>query len=125
MDGGFLPAGGGIVMTGWAFRKAHLWLSLMGLALFMLTAAVLPSLYTSGTAWDRRHEQMSRLVEELSLTDLCLFTDAHYLRNLTQADHHAPFQDNPAAFDYFPSGSLVVPPVSLWEATRDLASDSD
>jgi hypothetical protein len=51
-----------------------------------------------------------RLVEELSLTDLCLFTEARYTRHPAMADHHAPFQDHPSALEHFPSGSLVSPP---------------
>lgn len=49
------------------------------------------------------------LVKELHLTDLCLFTEARYTRNPALADHHAPFQEHPAAFEHFPSGSLLLP----------------
>lgn len=49
----------------------------------------------------------------LGLTDLCLFTEARYTRHPSQADLHSPFQDHPAAFEHFPSGSLVAPPLTL------------
>jgi len=55
----------------------------------------------------------SRLVAELGLTDLALFTDARYIRHLSQSDLHAPFQDHPLAMEHFPSGSLVQPPMGL------------
>lgn len=49
------------------------------------------------------------LVTRYQLTDLALFTEARYTRHLSQADHHAPFQDHPAALEHFPSGSMTVP----------------
>ncbi|MBI5585128.1 MAG: hypothetical protein HY892_15045 [Deltaproteobacteria bacterium] len=57
--------------------------------------------------------RLSRLVEDLALTDLCLFTEARYTRHLSQADRYSPFQDHPAALEHFPSGSLVGPPQRL------------
>jgi hypothetical protein len=63
--------------------------------------------YESGLA------ERKRLVRELQLTDLCLFTEARYTRHLSQADLHSPFQDYPMAFEHFPSGSLVLPPGHL------------
>ena len=66
------------------------------------------------------HAQVSRagalaasnreLVRSLSLSDLCLFTEARYTRHPAMADHHAAFQDHPMALEHFPSGSLVSPP---------------
>jgi hypothetical protein len=49
------------------------------------------------------------LVEKLQLTDLCLFTEASYTRNLSLADLHTPFQDFPTALEHFPSGSITIP----------------
>jgi hypothetical protein len=54
-----------------------------------------------------RRERMERLANNLSLTDLCLFTEARYTRHPSQADRHSPFQDHPAALEHFPSGSIV------------------
>ncbi|MBE0595846.1 MAG: hypothetical protein IH614_01100 [Desulfuromonadales bacterium] len=56
-------------------------------------------------------EGNARLVRTLGLTDLALFTEARYTRHLSQADHHAPFQDHPLALEHFPSGSMVSPPL--------------
>jgi hypothetical protein len=53
------------------------------------------------------------LVGQLGLSDLALFTEARYTRNLSLADRHAAFQDHPMSFDHFPSGSLVLPPAHL------------
>lgn len=50
-----------------------------------------------------------QLARRLRLTDLCLFTEARYTRHPAMADLHSPFQDAPASFDYFPSGSLLMP----------------
>ncbi|MHC1742787.1 MAG: hypothetical protein AB9873_07115 [Syntrophobacteraceae bacterium] len=63
--------------------------------------------------YDARVSSQRRLVAELEITDLCLFTDARYARHLSQADWHSPFQDNPTTLDYFPSGSMVMPPETL------------
>ena len=54
-----------------------------------------------------------KMVRELGLTDLCLFTEARYTRHLSQADLHTPFQDHPLSLEHFPSGSLLTPPELL------------
>jgi len=58
-------------------------------------------------------QQRAQMVANLGLTDLALFTEARYTRHLTQADLHTAFQDHPMAMEHFPSGSLVLPPLSL------------
>ena len=50
------------------------------------------------------------MVGSFGLTDLCLFTEARYTRNPSQADFHAPFQDHPLALEHFPAGALASPP---------------
>jgi hypothetical protein len=45
-------------------------------------------------------------VKSLGLTDLCLFTEARYMRHPSQADLHSAFQDHPTALEHFPSGSF-------------------
>lgn len=49
-------------------------------------------------------------VEKYYLTDLVIFSDASYMRHLTQSDFFVPFQDNPISFDIYPTASLVKPP---------------
>ena len=55
----------------------------------------------------------ARLVRQLGLTDLALFTEAGYLRHLSQADRYMAFQDHPVAFEHFPGGGLIQPPEHL------------
>ena len=56
-------------------------------------------------------QHRAKLVRELGLTDLALFTEARYTRHPTQADLHSAFQDHPMALEHFPSGSLQpLPP---------------
>ena len=57
--------------------------------------------------------QKREMVKRLQLTDLCLFTEASYIRHLSQADLHTAFQDSPMSLEHFPSGSLVAPPRSI------------
>ena len=65
--------------------------------------------YASGEA--RAMRETSRLmVQQLQLTDLCLFTEARYTRHPSMADLHSAFQDHPLALEHFPSGSLATPP---------------
>lgn len=61
------------------------------------------------------------LVEKLGLTDLSLFTEARYTRHPSQADLHSALQDHPAAFDHFPTGSLLAPPPHLTAPYASLA----
>ncbi|RJQ49984.1 MAG: hypothetical protein C4530_22430 [Desulfobacteraceae bacterium] len=64
-----------------------------------------------------RHQEVlvkkKMLVHALDLTDLCLFTEARYIRHLSQADLHSAFQDHPLALEHFPSGSIILPPKHL------------
>jgi hypothetical protein len=53
--------------------------------------------------------QMNRLVGRLGLTDICLATDARYIRHLSVSDSVAQVMDHPGAVEHFPSSSFVVP----------------
>jgi len=53
--------------------------------------------------------ESATLAKRMKLTDLCLFTEARYTRHPAMADNHAAFQEHPAAFDHFPSGSILMP----------------
>lgn len=64
--------------------------------------------------------QSAKLVSTLSLTDLCLFTEARYTRHPSQADLHAPFQDHPLSLEHFPSGSLLTPQTERTAQHADL-----
>ncbi|HEY6838825.1 MAG TPA: hypothetical protein VI389_08795 [Geobacteraceae bacterium] len=58
-------------------------------------------------------ERKARLVRDLELTDLCLFTEASYTRHLSMTDFTTPFLDSPFAFEHFPTGALAGPPPHL------------
>ena len=89
-----------------------------GLALF---AAALAHAALSGNA---DTEIAARLVRQLGLSDLALFTEARYTRHPSQADLHSAFQDYPGALDHFPSGSLLPPPRSFGPATGFVRGDN-
>jgi hypothetical protein len=76
--------------------------------MMMFIASLLDVVFVDDADLQRRI-LLRGLVDELSLTDPVLFTEARYTRHLSQADKHAPFQDYPTAFEHFPSGSLVSP----------------
>jgi hypothetical protein len=61
-------------------------------------------------------EDASQWVKRLELTDLVLFTEARYTRNLALADRFSAFQDHPMAFEHFPSGSVASVPKHLTQA---------
>jgi hypothetical protein len=89
--------------------------------IFFVSAALaflLFLLMAAHASWKQRDDlealQAKRLlVRTLQLTDIALFTDARYIRHLSQADLHTAFQEHPAALEHFPSGSLVAPPSML------------
>ncbi len=54
-----------------------------------------------------------RLVKDLMITDLALWSEARYTRHPSQADIFSPFQDFPGAPEHFPSGSIIGPPGML------------
>jgi len=55
-------------------------------------------------------EQMRLLVERLGLSDLCVATDARYIRHLSVSDTIVPYMDHPGAIDHFPSSALRAQP---------------
>jgi hypothetical protein len=63
---------------------------------------------------DRAFVQERReIVRVLTLTDLCLFTEARYTRHPSMSDLYAPFQDHPMSLEHFPSGSIMTVPDRL------------
>lgn len=56
---------------------------------------------------------MAWQVRTLKLTDLSLFSEASYTRNLSLADRFTPFQDSPMALEHFPSGTVAGPPAQV------------
>lgn len=56
-------------------------------------------------------EHNRQVAQVLQLTDFALWTEARYTRHPSQADLFTPFQDGPAAFEHFPAGSIIGPPM--------------
>ena len=85
-------------------------LFLLFLSLFLLLQAYL---YADNSA--RRpqrlaaQQEMGRIAEHLGLSDLCLATDARYIRHLAVTDPVAPYMDHPGAVEHFPTGSFWRP----------------
>jgi hypothetical protein len=52
---------------------------------------------------------MVRAVEVFGLSDLCIATDARYIRHLAVSDRLAPFMDHPGSIEHFPTGSFWIP----------------
>ncbi len=94
--------------------------------LTVLAAAAVLALFAAVHASYRRAlaaetiETDKRLVRELGLTDLCLFTEASYTRHPSQADLHTPFGEGPFTLDHFPSGGMMAPPPVVRELDEDL-----
>jgi len=71
----------------------------------------------------KRNEEVSskkKLVRELMLTDLSIWTEARYTRHPSQADLFTPFQDFPSSIEHFPAGSIIAPPEDLkgWKSIK-------
>jgi hypothetical protein len=80
----------------------------IGVLVLLLAAAW----FHAGYARSKNAEALNltaELAERLELSDLCLFTEARYTRNPSQADLHSPFQDHPMSLEHFPSGSMISP----------------
>jgi hypothetical protein len=93
-------------------RKSDIFFIWMGINLVLAGLALVHS-HTAKTAALENIRTQARMVKELDLTDLCLFTEARYTRHPSQADRHAPFQDHPMSLEHFPSGSMMGPPPAL------------
>ncbi len=79
---------------------------------FLLITLALLSLHSryGKQAWIAQELTANRkLVANLALTDLALWTEARYTRHPALADFFAPFQDAPASFEHFPAGSIIAP----------------
>jgi hypothetical protein len=100
-------------------RKSSIFLVSAAITILLLCAMLVHA------AWRQKEdlealESKRMMVGALKLTDLCLFTDARYIRHLSQTDLHTPFQDHPGALEHFPSGSLVSPPLLLTKGHEKL-----
>ena len=85
-------------------------LRLLGLAGLVLLATLIDSVRTPSPP---RLVVMQAQFAAFGLTDLALFTEAHYTRHPSQTDRYAAFRDHPGALEHFPSGALLKPPPHL------------
>lgn len=92
-------------------RKSTLYLSVIFFFSGLLGTLLVGHPMIGAARQDEAMADKLRLVQDLQLTDLCLFTEARYTRHLSQADLYSAFQDHPMSFEHFPSGSLTLPPV--------------
>lgn len=90
-------------------RKSDVYLVCTSVLVLLLGFIFAHAAYTRETAKPQLLE-MTAMVRQLELTDLCLFTDARYTRHPSMADMHSAFQDMPMSLEHFPSGSLMSPP---------------
>jgi hypothetical protein len=58
---------------------------------------------------EEARSRMVKAVELFGLSDLCIATDARYIRHLAVSDRLAPFMDYPGSIEHFPTGSFWIP----------------
>jgi hypothetical protein len=90
-------------------RKSDLFLLFIAIHLFFLGLVFVHASFRERADLLLLYRKME-LVKRLELTDLCLFTEARYTRNPSQADLNTPFQDHPLSLEHFPAGSILGPP---------------
>ena len=89
-------------------RNSSIFFSFLSAEVFLLGLLLIHAAI-SESARHETIEEKAALVKTLQLTDLCLFTEARYTRNLSQADLGTAFQDHPMSLEHFPSGSFTQP----------------
>jgi type II secretory pathway component PulC len=99
-------------------RKSTIYLAFISGCITVLAFLLLVHPNFNAKYFEKSLKQKQQLVKKLKITDLCLFTEARYTRHLSQADLFAAFQDHPMAFEHFPSGSLVLPPILIHHRDR-------
>jgi hypothetical protein len=93
-------------------RKSDIFLGLLAGEILLLGLVFVHAAYRKEAERPFLAEKRE-IVRNLTLTDLCLFTEASYTRHLSQADIHTPFQDHPFSLEHFPSGSILMPPAII------------
>ncbi|MDA3903348.1 MAG: hypothetical protein PF441_07885 [Desulfuromusa sp.] len=94
--------------------RGTIYLIFIAVLLFMTTGLLI----TSSTGIIDLTEKR-QLVQALGITDLSLSSEARYTRHPSQADLFSAFQDFPAAFEHFPTGSIIAPnPVGFFSRVK-------
>jgi hypothetical protein len=99
-------------------RTCHVFFLYLGINIFLLGLMFAHAYYRQGADKELLGARR-KIVKDLQLTDLCLFTDARYARHPSMADLNTPFQDYPLSLEHFPSGSLLSVPPHLQARKRD------
>ena len=92
----------------WVFVRALLFLVAVEVAV-AVGLALVGSRRAAGL--DRTRIDNRRLVSELGLADLALWSDVSYCRHPSLAAPFSAFADHPSAMEHFPAGSMVPPPL--------------
>jgi len=90
-------------------RRCALYFSFIGTTIFLLVALLVYGQVAVSSEGISALAGKRQLTHLLGLTDLALFSEARYTRHPSQADLFSPFQDFPAAFEHFPTGSIIPP----------------
>ncbi|MBW6509652.1 MAG: hypothetical protein K0A94_08940 [Desulfuromonadales bacterium] len=88
--------------------RSVLCLSVLLAGATLLLSLLLPaqqSFHQDSARWQNKRD----LVAALAITDLSLSSEARYTRHVSQADLFSAFQDFPASFEHFPTGSMIPP----------------
>lgn len=91
----------------------------LSLLLLLVFGCDLAMVSVANRKWVTRQEtlpELQWLVAYTGITDLCLSTEARYIRNPAVSDPIAPFMDYPGAIEHFPSGSFYYPPLPTFPA---------
>ncbi len=90
---------GGIKRPAWRY---------LGLTAVLLAAAFAMAMTqkTMAAAQKSRASALRTLAQALSLTDLCIATEARYTRHPAVTELTVAFQDHPGSLEHFPSGSF-------------------
>lgn len=94
-------------------RKSILFLAIVGIEVGLLAGFALYARFSGIGAAPPELRGRRELVEQLTLTDPALWTEARYTRHPSQTDFASPFQDFPASLDHFPAGSILAPAAGL------------
>ena len=93
-------------------RKSDIFLTSLAAGVLLLGLMFVDAAISQRLDLDLLRERRE-VVKALTLTDLCLFTEARYTRHPSLADVHTPFQDHPMSLEHFPSGAVMAVPPHL------------
>jgi hypothetical protein len=89
-------------------RPSVKFLLLVAFCIF-LQAGLIAAAHQRLVGSEAARSKMVRAVQVFGLSDLCIATDARYIRHLAVSDRLAPFMDYPGSIEYFPTGSFWIP----------------